>query len=237
MYQILKKKLRKILFRFDHSTRYFSQGGEDAILRAIFNKKFKAGQTGFFVDVGAYHPYLHSNTYYFYAHGWTGINIDATPGSMVLFNKMRKRDVNLEIGIGVEEGPKTFYIFDDSSTINSFSKENIEDLKLTKYVKKEVIINVESLGNVLEKHSQLFEQIDFLNIDVEGWGHEVLTSNNWNKFKPSVIVIELETENLEDTLENKTTIFLENLGYKVISKNIILKNVASVFFVSKDLDY
>jgi hypothetical protein len=56
------------------------------ILRRIFEHK----QKGFYVDVGAYHPFLFSNTYIFYLRGWRGINIDATPGSMKLFNKFRK---------------------------------------------------------------------------------------------------------------------------------------------------
>ncbi len=45
------------------------------IMRRIFEKL----RTGFYVDVGAHHPMLYSNTYYFYKQGWSGINIDAMP--------------------------------------------------------------------------------------------------------------------------------------------------------------
>ena len=76
------------------------------ILRVIFAKQ----QTGFYVDVGAHHPKRFSNTYFFYKKGWYGINIDATPGIMENFKKMRKRDINLNIGISDTTGERDFYI-------------------------------------------------------------------------------------------------------------------------------
>ena len=63
----------------------YSQEGEDLVLRKIFKKQDK----GFYVDVGAHHPKRFSNTFLLYKKGWNGINIDATPGSMKLFNKFR----------------------------------------------------------------------------------------------------------------------------------------------------
>ena len=70
----------------------YSQNGEDLILnRFLENKK-----NGFYIDIGAHHPIRFSNTYLFYKKGWRGINIDAMPGSMDLFNKIRSRDINIE---------------------------------------------------------------------------------------------------------------------------------------------
>ncbi len=65
----------------------FSQEGEDMLLRSIFVDK----STGFYVDVGAYHPQRFSNTNHFYLAGWRGINIDAMPGSMEPFHQFRPR--------------------------------------------------------------------------------------------------------------------------------------------------
>lgn len=88
----------------------YSQEGEDQILRRMFEKK----NTGFFVDVGAHHPIRFSNTYFFYRKGWSGVNIDATPGSMVSFDKLRARDTNIECGIDEQEDVLDFYCFSDS---------------------------------------------------------------------------------------------------------------------------
>src|SRR4051794_14772116 len=66
----------------------YSQEGEDMILRRFFEEHGK----GFYVDVGAHHPKRFSNTYSFYKQGWSGINIDAMPGSMARFRRVRPRD-------------------------------------------------------------------------------------------------------------------------------------------------
>ena len=58
----------------------YSQNGEDLILNRFLENKEK----GFFIDVGAHHPIRFSNTYFFYKKGWSGINIDAMPGSMTM---------------------------------------------------------------------------------------------------------------------------------------------------------
>ena len=77
-------------------------------------------QHGFFVDVGAHHPQRFSNTYYFYLKGWSGINIDAMPGSMKIFDDLRSRDINLEIPISDKSEILTYYEFDEPA-LNSFS--------------------------------------------------------------------------------------------------------------------
>ena len=84
----------------------YSQECEDLVLKRIFENKI-----GFYVVVGAHHPKLFSNTYLFYKKGWKGINIDALPESMKLFNKMRPRDINIEIGVIEVEDELNYYVF------------------------------------------------------------------------------------------------------------------------------
>ena len=49
------------------------QFGEDVVIKKIFDHKKK---NGFYVDLGAHHPFLHSNTAFFWLKGWNGINVD-----------------------------------------------------------------------------------------------------------------------------------------------------------------
>jgi len=93
----------------------FSQEGEDLILGRVFEGK----SDGFYVDVGAHHPTLYSNTYYFYLRGWRGINIDAMPGSMTAFKAGRPRDINLEIAVAENPGKLTYHIF-NYPALNTF---------------------------------------------------------------------------------------------------------------------
>ena len=94
------ERLDRFLFRLLHKwpsdfTPSFAQEGEDMILKRIF----EGVRSGFYIDIGAFHPSKFSNTYYFYLRGWSGINIDPQPGVKSLFDKMRPRDINLELAI------------------------------------------------------------------------------------------------------------------------------------------
>jgi hypothetical protein len=147
------------------SLKSYSQEGEDLILLRIFEKK----RTGFYVDVGAHHPFRFSNTYLFYRMGWRGINIDATPGSMKFFNKFRKRDINIEVAIGEKEDILTFYIFNEPA-LNTFN-ENLarqRNGKMGYYIIKELPLKVLPLSKILEEYLPEGQEIDFLNVDVEG---------------------------------------------------------------------
>lgn len=233
----IKKLIRRIILGYDISNYFFSYSGEDAILQNIFWKKIAGKEKGFFVDIGAYHPYKGSNTYLFYIGGWTGINIDARPGCMEAFKKIRPKDINLEIGISQEEGILTYYVIDDTSPMNSFSKKYLEHIGMDKQIKKEIPVQVFPLKDILDKYSNHFKSIDIMNIDVEGYDLEVIKSNDWIKYRPKVIVIELECGNIQSVMTNKTALYLIELGYEIIAKNVVMKNVSSVFFVDKTFDY
>ena len=83
----------------------YSQKGEDLLMYKFFHNK----QNGFYVDIGAFHPSRLSNTKYFYDKGWHGINIEPHPQRIKEFEKERKRDINLEMGIGNLDKNMDFY--------------------------------------------------------------------------------------------------------------------------------
>lgn len=100
IYYLVPPDLRFKAVSLKHSfTRFkrfhYSQNGEDIIVP----KSFPRGYTGFYVDVGAHHPYRISNTYKLFRSGWHGINIDTNPDTIKLFKKARPRDINLSVGV------------------------------------------------------------------------------------------------------------------------------------------
>lgn len=232
----LKRYIRKLIIGYDIDTYHFSHSGEDAILSGIFRKQLQE-QKGCFVDVGAYHPYSASNTFLFYINGWRGINIDARPGVMKLFNKHRPGDINLEIGIGEKRETLTYYYVNSDLSMNSFSKKFIEEMGMIGNVKKTVQIEVIPLSEVLSEHLKNNEKIDFLNIDVEGFDFQVIKSNDWIKFRPKVVVIELPVKTVYDVFENKTAQYLLEKNYEVVGKTVIHNKLGSVVFVDKDFEY
>jgi FkbM family methyltransferase len=184
----------------------FSQEGEDMVLRGIFE-----GQTsGFYVDVGAHHPHRFSNTHYFYLAGWRGINIDAMPGSMDPFNQFRPQDINLEIGVSESTEMLTYYAFDEPA-LNGFSKEVAN--RITENGRYHLLFSkpvpTRPLAEILDEYLPLNQTIDFLSIDVEGLDHAVLRSNNWEKYRPQVIL----TETIHISPASGAH-FLSSLGYR-----------------------
>ena len=56
-------------------------------------------------------------------------------------------------------------------------------------------------------------EIDFLTVDVEGFDYEVLNSNDWNRYRPKVVVFELHASNPISDEGNKIKNLLNNNGY------------------------
>lgn len=222
----MKKVIKKLLaplsninnIYFDgYSRKSYSQEGEDMILRRIFEKTPK----GFYVDVGAHHPKRFSNTYFFYKRGWTGINIDAMPGSMKLFQQLRNRDINLEIPIASKDQVLTFYSFNEPA-LNGFSKElsKERDGQNGWFIKDEILLQTQKLSSVLDNFLPNGTKIDFLSIDVEGFDLDILHSNNWGKYKPKVILIEILGSDLAEIEHNEIAIFLKAKGYSLFAKAV-----------------
>src|SRR5262249_46871801 len=96
----------------------YAQEGEDMILLRLFGAK----RDGFYVDVGAHHPYRFSNTCVLAMRGWRGINIDADARAIEAFRRNRSTDVNLALGVSDTPGPLTLYVFSDPA-LNTIDPE------------------------------------------------------------------------------------------------------------------
>ncbi|MEI8061183.1 MAG: FkbM family methyltransferase [Candidatus Berkelbacteria bacterium] len=219
--KIIPKKFQEKIYKtltkpFENfASEFYSQEGEDAILARFFDSSYK----GFFVDIGAHHPKRFSNTYHFYKKGWRGINIDAMPGSMKLFNKLRPRDINLEVAVSDKSQKLTYYAFKESA-LNGFS----EELSLLRNKKQncELLFKKDlktvALAKVLDQNLPKGQKIDFMTVDVEGLDLEVLKSNNWKKYSPDYILIEILNSNLADVGKSEVYKFLQPLGYVAVAK-------------------
>lgn len=196
----------------------YSQEGEDLILKRIFDGQ----KSGMFVDVGAHHPKRFSNTYLFYLQGWRGINIDAMPGSMIAFNKIRPEDINIECPISDKEEELIYYIFNEPAlnTLSKLEAEKKDGLNGFKIIERKKIFT-NTLANVLSQNIKTHQQIDFLSIDVEGFDLNVLKSNDWDKYKPKVILVEELNCDLELILEKgSVTKYMHLKGYKLYAKSV-----------------
>lgn len=193
----------------------FSQEGEDLLVGRLFDGQ----DTGYYVDVGAHHPTRFSNTYLLYRKGWRGINIDPMPGSMALFNKARTRDINLELAISSTPGTVTLTVFDETA-LNTLSPERKDYLsETTDYtVNREVEVMGATLESVLAKYLPPATTIDLLTVDVEGLDFDVLQSNDWERFRPRVLLIEVLGTRLDELDARPEIRYLRERGYRVDAK-------------------
>lgn len=194
----------------------YSQHQEDLVISHLLNNK----KNGFYVDIGANDPDRFSNTKKFYKKGWFGINVEPNP---VLFKKFatRNNDINLNIGISDKNTILRFYSF-IPNTISTFSKDMSLSYQKQGYkLIKKYDVDVMTLEKVFNKNVG-DRQIDFLSIDVEGFEMEVLRSNNWKKYKPTIICLESIDHNMDGTGTNNIkqhVNFLHTYNYELVHFN------------------
>jgi FkbM family methyltransferase len=216
----LKLKLLTILkkiyatFITKYSIKSYSKMGEDMILRDLINTTSE----GFYIDIGAHHPKRYSNTYYFYKKGWKGINIDALPGMKNLFDHVRPRDINIEIGVSNDAGNLMFYIFNDQAFNTFDEKLAMERCNDTFYIVQKKMIPCLPLSDILASYMADQKTINFMTIDVEGYDLKVLQSNDWQKYRPKIIIVETYIVPIEDVILSPIYKYLHGLGYNLMSK-------------------
>ena len=195
-----------------------SQFGEEKFILSFFDKEYK----GKFLDIGCFHPTRHNNTYQMYKNGWHGINIDLNPLTIDLFNFARKKDININAAISDNEENKTLYFLDELNTQNTLESNHLSFLKNHHNIKEEEIskqkIRTRRLDKILDSYN--FNDIDFMNIDVEGHELNILNSIDFFKYKIKFICIEMIDHNDHAKIINeKLNVILERNNYILKKKN------------------
>jgi FkbM family methyltransferase len=180
----------------------FSQHGDDLIILNIFHKLGIKNPS--YLDVGAHHPENISNTALLYKRGSTGINIEANPILHENFLSQRNRDINLNIGVGSKPGVMPFYMIDDWSGRNTFSKEVAEQFIAAHpefKIRKTIMVEVKTLNQVVDQHCN-GKFPDFLSIDVEGLDYEILKSCSFRSSFPKLICVEISSGDENDVSQD-----------------------------------
>lgn len=206
------------LEKFDPFVRLsYSQDGEDMVLRRMFEGR----RSGFYVDVGAHHPFRFSNTCYFHRLGWRGINIDPNPDGIAEFRKARPLDTNLCVGVSDEAGNLRYHLFNEPA-LNTFDpvlaaeRARIADYHLVETHE----IPVRRLDDLLSDYLPEGQAIDFLSIDVEGLDLQVLKSNDWDRFRPLVLLVEDRALDMSHLAADPMNAFVTSAGYRVVAKTV-----------------
>lgn len=168
-----------------------SQAGEDAIIAYILRVLGICLQEEKYLDLGANHAQELSNTYMLYEEGMRGVLVEANPGLIPELQFLRKGDVILNRCVSVKSGENVSFYVLNGDGLSSPDKESVEEaLEKNPELKIEKIVDVESIAvnEILEKY---FEKPPILmNIDIEGKEDEIMSSIDFSRFAPFIIVVE-----------------------------------------------
>jgi len=177
---------------------------------AILDHVFKRN-SGFYVDIGCYHPIHRNNTYLLYKKNWRGINIDLSEFSIDLFNFLRPDDINIVAAISNKKKKSIIYYQKNLSQLTTISKEQSKKVFQGNIKTKEVVTS--TIDEILSKTKYVNSIIDFLNIDIENLDFEALQSLNFEKYDPKLICIEIHDYKVEDS---KVYDFLKKKNYQLV---------------------
>jgi len=219
-------KLKEIIYR-----RYrisFSGSGDDIQLFKLIG----SSRPGVYLDIGCWDPIRHSNSYFFYLRGWRGICVDPNPSMQDKFNKFRPNDKFINKGVGSSSRETLdYYKLDDlKSDMNTFDKDFLTEQNLTNRIESVLKIEMTTLEEILDTNLKKNARLDFFDIDVEGFDLDVLKGNNWNKYRPKIVLVESHDSIIEDTT-SQVKIFLESVDYKLVAKSMNHENSGNLFFV------
>lgn len=183
----------------------YAQHGDDLMLLNIFDMlKIEKGS---YLDLGANHPYIISNTALLYEKGWRGVNVEANINCMLDFCEHRSEDKNIFVGVAAKGGTLPFYMRDQKSGLNTF------DLKETAWWgdmenRSGILLPVTTINLIVQVYCKDIWP-DLLLLDIEGLDYEVLESAKFqDDNSPKIIVVETRTQEhkskpMKDLLNSK----------------------------------
>ncbi|MBT5268497.1 MAG: FkbM family methyltransferase [Candidatus Marinimicrobia bacterium] len=200
------------------------QWAEDVVVRKLF---LRSKKQGIYVDLGAHHPFTHSNTAWLWFKGWRGINVDANRHSITLFNKSRPNDTNLNLAI-IPSSQYTggtravdLYLPDEESCetgdhgITATASVDSDIASERNFQKTEKVDAIDVLTLFKQHH---LTEIDYLNIDVEGLDFQILQDIDYNSVKIHAISVEDYCSSIHAAVESETTKYLQQHGYDLVSR-------------------
>ena len=198
----------KILFSKKQSRTYYSQFGEDAVLRELISKKH---QKGTYLDIGCYHPRKHSNTYLLYKMGWSGMLVDVEKAKLIACKIIRPRDKTLLCAVSNDKGFAPVFAPKKYSVLTSLVKIN-DEFKQIGTIEQKTISEI--IENNLSGNCPTV-----LSIDIELKDYDAIKSIDFKRHSPKFILIECSDDdfNIDQVLQTKIHRLLIENKYNLIS--------------------
>jgi FkbM family methyltransferase len=190
----------------------YAQCGED--VNVDFTFRYLNVDDITYLDIGAHHPTLINNTYFFYRAGHRGVLVEPNVAMCELLRSVRPEDKTLVAGIGVTAVREADYYLMTESAWNTFSREEAEhQVEVTKgavKIKNVTKVPLLDINEVMEAHFKGAPA--FLSLDAEGLHLAILKTIDFTKYRPKAICVETLISGSRKTIP-EIPAFMETQGY------------------------
>lgn len=165
-------------------------------LNSIYMKYFGYPSKGFFVEVGAFDGESFSNTSCLADHGWRGIYVEPIESHYnACMNRHKNNDVYvINCSIGTQEGEIDIYVGGPLTTSDPEQVKRYSEIDWAQHIPfRQGKCEQMKLDSLLE-HFEVEPGFDILGVDVEGRESDVFESFSIEKWKPKMMLVELEDE-------------------------------------------
>ena len=184
----------------------YSKRGEELIIRDWFDDR----RGGFFVDVGASHYQVNSNTYYLEKElGWRGIAIDALAEYERGYSKHRPATRYFTFFVSDKSDERAAFFV---STANKRLSSGLPKLA-RRWEHEEIEVPTITLNDLLD-HAGV-TRFDLLSMDIEMWEPQALAGFDIERFSPELVCIEAH-----HAVRDAIATYFANHGYERIEKYV-----------------
>ncbi len=161
---------------------------------------------GIFVEVGANHPTLLSQTWFLEQRGWSGVLVEPNPELCELLRAQRPRSQTFQAAVGAPDQVGEVDLLMGASHLHSTLAPVLDDPMSGVKVR----VPLRTLDSILTDAG--VAQVDFLSLDVEGMELAVLQGFTLEKYRPQLILLE------EHRRDFKKHFYLRRHGYRLVKR-------------------
>lgn len=191
----------------------YAQCGEDLIACALL-KQLGIDRPSY-LDVGAFHPTVGSNTYLMYRQGGRGVLVEPNVDMIAALKGVRPGDTTLNIGIGLDDTTEADFYLLNHPQLNTFDGDQARrreaDSGGKTFIKQVVKMPLVNINRVIADHFG-GNAPDFLNVDTEGMELIILKTVDFSRVRPKLICAET-TDGQGVRMSPAVADFLAGQGY------------------------